>query len=178
MRIFAFSLVFVSFFTYAKDGFDLEAPQLASILKQSLMSKLQTRLAKNGAEDSLGYCHANVSSIAKSAAQSYMNKYDFGRTSHKIRNTNNHPKEWMESYLEKFKKLKTGSSEAKPFVHHLVDGKRVYMEPLFVQPMCLSCHGENLSKMINQKINVLYPNDKARDFKLGDFRGFIWVKEK
>jgi hypothetical protein len=30
---------------------------------------------------------------------------------------------------------------------------------------------------VSNKFNELYPNDKATGFKLGEFRGFIWVKE-
>jgi hypothetical protein len=47
-----------------------------------------------------------------------------------------------------------------------------------VEAKCLLCHGDNVSKDIGDKIQNLYPQDKATGFKLGEFRGFIWIKEK
>ena len=66
----------------------------------------------------------------------------------------------------------------KPQVHTFADGKKAYMEPLYVGPQCLSCHGETLSGELKEKLNELYPNDQATGFKLGQFRGLIWIKQK
>lgn len=35
-----------------------------------------------------------------------------------------------------------------------------------------------LNPKSHDKIQKLYPQDKATGFKLNDFRGFVWVKEK
>jgi len=35
-----------------------------------------------------------------------------------------------------------------------------------------------LSPQVSEKIKSLYPQDQAIGFKQGEFRGFIWVKEK
>jgi hypothetical protein len=105
-------------------------------------------------------------------------KYEFGRTSHKIRNTENAPQPWMEQYLKEFEGKKKGEIKKSFIVHKLTDSKRVYLEPLYVEAKCLLCHGEKVSKNISDKIHELYPNDKASGFELDEFRGFIWIKEK
>ena len=45
--------------------------------------------------------------------------------------------------------------------------------------LCLNCHGEpgkEINESTLEKINSLYPEDKAIDFKVGDLRG-MWSIE-
>jgi hypothetical protein len=160
------------------DQFEAEAKAFASDLKMSLVKNLSDKIAKSGVEEAVPFCHANVKPIAKAAAKDRMDKFEFGRTSHKIRNDGNAPKPWAIQYLKEFEGKKKGDSAKTSIIHQLPDGKRVYMEPLYVEAKCLLCHGENINKSVSDTILKLYPNDKATGFKLGDFRGFIWIKEK
>lgn len=169
-------IFFLGVINAASDNFRKEAEELSSSLKKSLMTEVSKKINQSGAVEAVPYCHANVKAIAKSAASSYLDKYTFGRTSHKIRNKGNTPEEWMIPYLEKFKTTKPG--EMASAIHVLNDGKRVYLEPLYVQPMCLSCHGESVSPEVKERITKLYPGDQATGFKAGEFRGILWVKEK
>jgi hypothetical protein len=159
-----------------EDKFIKEASTLAQNLKLSLMKNVSEKIKKEGTEKAIEFCHENVKSISQSAAKDYVSNYEFGRTSHKLRNKKNQPATWMVEYLKKFKSTKSG--ELGPVVHTLQDGKRVYLEPIYVQPLCLNCHGKELNASVKDKIVKLYPEDEAVDFSLGDFRGFIWVKEK
>lgn len=180
------SILFILFFylnySIAQDvnNFEKEAEQLASDLKSSLLTNLSQEIQKNGVESAIPFCHTNVKSIAKDAAKERIQKYDFGRTSHKIRNEKNTPDAWIQPYIEKFKGTSFNKEKTQEYKIHgkLNDGKKFYIEPLFVGAQCLSCHGENLSKNVKDKIQVFYPNDKATGFKAGEFRGFVWVKEK
>lgn len=169
-----------SFPSLGTEDFEQEAKALAAQLKSSLMKNLAAKIKSDGVEAAVPFCHANVKPIAKEAAKDYLQKYEFGRTSHKIRNENNKPLAWQESYLldfvGTFYDAKKTSTYAKVGV--LPDGKKFYIEPLFVQPLCLSCHGENIAKNVASKIKSVYPNDAATGFKLNEFRGLIWVKEK
>lgn len=155
-----------------------EAKLLASDLRTSLMQNLSEKISKEGVEKAVPYCHANVKAIAKGAARDRIEKYEFGRTSHKIRNASNHPQPWAESYLKEFAGSTKGQIKKDFILHDLGNGKKVYMEPLYVEAKCLLCHGENVAANVGSKIKDLYPNDKATGFKQGEFRGFIWVKEK
>ncbi len=173
-----FLFILASPLAFAADSFEKESATLATALKTTLVQELRTQLAAKGAEEALGFCHANVKALARSAAKDYLDKYEFGRASHLVRNPQNRPAPWMQDYLARFRGLKQGDANARPVVHTLPDGKRVYLDPLFVQPLCLECHGENVRASLRQKIKVLYPADEAVGFKAGQFRGFVWVKEK
>lgn len=162
------------------DFFDVEAKSLVMELKSSLLQNLSSEISKNGTESAIPFCHTNIKSIAKDAAKDHIKKYDFGRTSHKIRNQKNQPEAWILPYLEKFQGSFFDQSKVSEYsiTGQLPNGKRFYAEPLFVNAQCLQCHGENLSKNVQEKIQVFYPQDKATGFKLNEFRGLIWVKEK
>ncbi len=158
--------------------FLVEAQQLSRDLKSSLVKNLTEKISSEGPVSAVSYCHTNVKPIAKTAAGDRMKVYEFGRTSHKVRNEGNIPASFMESYLNEFAG-KTQKEISKEYILHTLENqKKVYLEPLYIQPTCLVCHGESISKDVSQKINELYPKDKAVGFKLGEFRGFVWVKEK
>lgn len=62
------------------------------------------------------------------------------------------------------------------FIQKLEDGYRYY-KPLKVKTICLTCHGETslMDKKLLEKIKKLYPDDKAINYKEGDFRGVIRI---
>ena len=49
------------------------------------------------------------------------------------------------------------------------DNFMAYVEPIYVQGICLTCHGSGVPEIVLDEIKVLYPQDKAVDFKLGEF---------
>ena len=157
-------------------SFEQNAAALSKDLKQNLVKNLTEKMQKNGAASALEFCHINVSALAKTAAGERLANFEFGRTSHRIRNPNNAPKDWMRPYLEDFK-FSTAAIPAKSRVHKFTDGKKAFLEPLYVGPQCLACHAIP-AKDLKNKITKLYPQDQAVGFKLGEFRGMIWVKEK
>ena len=171
-------LALISLAHAEQDNFENEARALVADLKKSLVSNLTEKMTKEGPVAAVPFCHANVKQIAKGAAKDRIAKYEFGRTSHKVRNEENAPKPWAVQYLKEFEGKKKGEVSKTFIIHKLEDGKRVYMEPLYVEAKCLVCHGENVDKKVSDKINELYKNDKATGFKLDEFRGLIWVKEK
>jgi hypothetical protein len=51
-----------------------------------------------------------------------------------------------------------------------------YFKPIFIQPLCLSCHGQagkEITPEVAHIIDSLYPSDLAKGYKTGDLRG-IW----
>ena len=164
-------------FANAQD-FETEARALVADLKSSLMKNLSEKIAKDGPADAIPFCHENVKPIAKGAAKDRITKFEFGRTSHKLRNESNRPQPWAESYLKEFQGTSKGDIKKTFIIHQLDNSKKVYLEPLYVETKCLLCHGENVEKIVKGKLDEIYPQDKATGFKLGEFRGFIWVKEK
>lgn len=162
----------------AKTDFVEEAKNLAKDLKGSLVTELSKAIQKKGVDGAVPFCHANVGSIAKGAGGDRLSKFEIGRTSHKVRNPSNEAEPWMRSYLDKFKGKFKGEMKKDHLVHRFENGKRAYIEPLYVKAKCLLCHGENVSAGVKQKISALYPDDQATGFKMNEFRGFIWIKER
>ncbi len=176
--VFMMMIYVVMMFDAKAQNFEIEAKKLATDLKSSLMKNLSQKIASEGAVKAIPFCHTNVGPIAKSAADERMSKFEFGRTSHKLRNEKNQAMPWANSYLKDFQGKFKGDIKKDFIIHKLENGKRVYLEPLYVQAQCLTCHGENLNKSVKMELNKFYPNDQATDFKLNEFRGFIWIKEK
>jgi len=54
--------------------------------------------------------------------------------------------------------------------------KAIGMPPLEQMP-CLKCHGENIDPKVAAKLDELYPNDKARGYKVGDIRGAFTIRQ-
>jgi hypothetical protein len=157
---------------------DLEMKELAMSLKLSLKSNLMEQLEKKGPVEAITFCKTNIKDIGKKAAGPKMKKFLFGRTSHKLRNIENKPKEWMTSYLSMFEGKTKDSAPKSSVIYYNDDGKGNYLEPLYVEAQCLLCHGENISSEVQNKIKALYPKDQAVGFKEGEFRGFVWISEK
>jgi hypothetical protein len=95
-----------------------------------------------------------------------------GRSSHRLRNPANAPEPWMEPLLAAYVE---GSGSAVPRTVEIDPDTVGYVEPIFVQPMCLTCHGTNLPPGVQEKLVELYPDDRATGFESGDFRGIFWV---
>lgn len=96
-----------------------------------------------------------------------------GRSSHKLRNPDNAPQGWLAPILGAYA---DGSAELAPRAVSIGSDRAGYAEPIRMQFMCLTCHGETLPPGIEERIEALYPDDQATGFKEGDFRGVFWVE--
>jgi len=137
--------------------------------KVKLMGALKEGL-KDGPESAIEVCQLVAPGIAGEVCPAGA---ELGRTSHRLRNEFNAPREWMQPLLENYvaNPGKTGSE-----VVQLEDGGVGYVEPIFVKGMCLACHGSVLSADVGSSIDEHYPRDQARGFEEGDFRGLFWVE--
>ena len=51
-----------------------------------------------------------------------------------------------------------------------------YVEPIYLQPMCVTCHGTAIAPDVEKRIDELYPADQATGFEPGHFRGIFWAE--
>jgi len=58
------------------------------------------------------------------------------------------------------------------------NNKEIYYKPIYIKKVCLKCHGSHLSPAVKKILNKFYPNDKAIQYKEGDFRWFIVIERK
>jgi len=137
--------------------------------KQQLQGALREGLARGPAE-AIAACRTKAPEIAASLSEGGIR---IGRASHRLRNPANAPPEWVEPLLDGYR---DDPSARAPRAVALGERRRGYVEPIFVQPLCLTCHGENLSDSISAKLSELYPEDRAVGYRAGDLRGVFWVE--
>ena len=133
-------------------------------LKQALVSGMQ-----HGIDGAIGACRDEAPRIAATLSHEGV---AMGRTSHKVRNPANAATEWQKPLLDYY--LQNPSDQRGRCVT-LADGRYAYVEPIAVQPMCLTCHGKTIAPGVQQTLSGLYPQDQATGFNAGDFRGLFWV---
>ncbi len=145
-------------------------------LKLNFRRTLKEELDKGGPAKALPACRVKAPKITnKSLGESQVIR--LGRASHRIRNPLNIPPDWVKPYLEKFSQANT-SDIPKHVLVELNPHRYGYIEPIFVEPICLNCHGQDLGKELREAILKDYPLDNATGFKAGEFRGLLWLEMK
>ena len=137
--------------------------------KQELKAALVGALAE-GAENSIQVCRDEAPAIAASVGEAGVT---MGRTSHRLRNPDNAPEPWMEPLLAAYLE---NPEKGEPQAVDLGGGTFGYVEPIYIESFCLSCHGMTIAPEVEARIQELYPQDQARGFRVDDFRGMFWVK--
>ncbi len=149
---------------------DEAAAQAALLpLKQGLKRALETALAE-GPIAAVDACRIEAPRIAAESAQPGVR---IGRTSHRLRNPANAPAVWMQPLLAEFERA--GRAEGKGRLVDLGSEGVGYVEPIHLQPLCVTCHGTQVAPELLAHIRKLYPEDRAVGFEPGDFRGLFWV---
>lgn len=137
--------------------------------KKSLKGALVAGLEK-GPVSAISVCRLEAPELATVASTSDAR---VGRTSRKLRNPDNAPKPWMEPFLDRYE---TDPGSREPAVVAIDDETVGYVEPIYVQPLCVTCHGSTLSPELAAKLEELYPEDQATGYEAGDLRGVFWVE--
>lgn len=148
---------------------DVEKAQAAlRPFKQELTTAL-TGAMEQGPEHALDVCQLRAPEIASELSKEGL---VMGRTGHRLRNPANAPAPWMKPLLAAYQ---DDPQARAPRAVRLDDGGFGYVEPIYVKPLCLTCHGKTLSPSVREKIATLYPDDQAIGFEEGDFRGLFWM---
>jgi hypothetical protein len=134
--------------------------------KQQLKAALQAGMAE-GPAAAIGVCRDEAPAIAAALSTDGVT---MGRTSHRLRNPANRPPAWAAPLLEAHV-----AGEASAATVALDGGVTGYVEPIYVQPVCLACHGDTLAPGVADALSRLYPDDAATGFAAGDFRGLFWA---
>jgi hypothetical protein len=149
------------------------AKRLATELKGALSAALQT-----SPEHAIAVCNEQAPQIASKIATDA--NVQIGRTALKLRNPKNAPSEWQRAVLLDFQnRLKSGEAiGALEYARTVKSGAHTehrYMKAIPTEPLCLTCHGQQLTPSLQQAIRAKYPNDAATGFNVGDLRGAVYV---
>lgn len=139
-------------------------------VKESFLETLTSMMAQ-GTEEAIAACRVMAPALTQAASKDGI---EVGRTSHRLRNPANAPREWVKPFLDEFQKIPRDPEAFRTV--SLPEGKTGFVEPIYVKPLCLHCHGTALAEPVLAKIQSLYPQDQATGFKEGDFRGLFWVE--
>jgi len=137
-------------------------------LKQNLLAELSGAMER-GPVEALDVCRLRAPEIAAGLSRDGIR---VGRTSHRPRNPRNAPEPWMEPLLDAYL---DDPAEREPRTIEIDAATVGYVEPIYVKPLCLTCHGTALDADVEAKLTELYPEDRATGFTTGDFRGMFWV---
>jgi hypothetical protein len=168
-RAFFLVLAFAAANACAQDTELAHGADLLTPFKQDLQKALKSGLAE-GPAAAIQVCRVKAPGIADALS---VDGVRMGRSSHKLRNPDNTAPDWvspiMQTYLD-------DASSREPRAIELDGGRWGYVEPIIVQPLCLTCHGSELAPDVAEGIAELYPEDKATGFEAGDLRGVFWLE--
>jgi len=123
-----------------------------------------------GPLEAMGACQLEAPAIAAALSQDGIR---LGRTSHRLRNPANSGPDWVSPILADYL---ADDSDRTPRTVPLPNGRSGFVEPILVQPLCLTCHGTAIAPDVAARIEKLYPDDEAVGFEVGDLRGVFWVE--
>ncbi|MCW5830286.1 MAG: DUF3365 domain-containing protein [Deltaproteobacteria bacterium] len=150
-----------------------QADKASQALAQRLMARLTAAFGEGGAPAAVDVCSREAGELASTVALEF--GVEIGRTSHKIRNPKNAPRDWVKPHLDAAAGRK--AAQVKPVAIRLEKGAGL-LKPIGVQGFCLTCHGASVDVSVREAIAARYPDDRATGFAEGDFRGFFWVEVK
>ena len=151
-----------------------EALEKTKLFASQLKSTLQAGVKQGGLAQGVNVCKDAAPSIAQAHA---VDGWQVGRTSLKLRNSNNQADEWESKQLAIFEeKIKAGANPKTLMANEVVtsaagDKQFRFMKAIPTGKLCLNCHGSKIAPKLKSAINQHYPEDKAIGFNLGDLRG-------
>jgi hypothetical protein len=177
LRLFTFLLLFCcnpGFTSEAADtDLDEQARQIAQRFIGELKPQLKQAMTEGGPILAIEVCASAAPKIADklSADSGWLVK----RVSLKSRNASRaQPDNWERAVLMQFDERQAAGEEASALHHAGIKGNWYrYMQAQSVEPLCLVCHGMNLSEPVQAELNDFYPDDWATGYHLGEVRGAI-----
>jgi hypothetical protein len=95
------------------------------------------------------------------------------RVTEQVRNPTHAPDEFEQSVFSEWREQMKVGGYPSAIARETDDGLRV-MQPIMLKlRLCLRCHGTktDISKEVQKKLKLHYPDDKATGYKMGDLRG-------
>ena len=148
--------------------------QFASSLKPQLKNAMQT----GGPVLAIEVCSIQAPAIAENLSTE--NGWTVTRVSLKPRNNHSATADkWEAEVLKQFDARQQDGEAANKLVYEeIIDGQYRLMKAQPVEPLCLTCHGQNISTEVTKALGNHYADDQATGYSLGQVRGAISVSRK
>ncbi len=154
------------------------ARTIATGFQKELSSILKKHLLAGGPAEAIAVCADTAQELTRAFGET--RGAIIRRVTMKPRNPADAPDEYEKAILEKFAELQQEgklSSRSEYFEIVEINGEKKarYLKPLTIVPVCLKCHGTNLSPGVTALLKERYPHDKAVGYNSGDLRGAISI---
>ena len=155
--------------------------QAITIVKEfggTLKPQLKKALNEGGVKQAIEVCSVQAPEIAKNL--SLTTNWQVKRVSLKTRNQHSViPDTWEKATLKEFDQRQQQGENAKTIVKaEIVNNEFRFMKAQGVAPLCLICHGSELSSDTKAALKQHYPEDKATGYSLGEIRGAFSLTKK
>lgn len=150
-----------------------EARQLAQRFIGELKPQLKRAMLEGGPTLAIEACASLAPRIADELAAE--SGWLVKRVSLKSRNASRaQPDKWERVVLVDFDERQAAGASASLLVHDEIEGDWYrYMQAQAVEPLCLMCHGTQLTEPVRAMLTEYYPDDWATGYGLGQVRGAI-----
>lgn len=139
----------------------------------TLRNSLLKAIHEKGFPGAITFCNEK----AYAMTNTYADSITVRRTAVRYRNPENRPDSLESSVLKEMaEQMKTAATPGIKLVRNTSTGEIHFFKPIMLQPLCLNCHGAPEKQIQNTtlaRIQELYPDDGAVNFKEGDLRG-VW----
>lgn len=147
--------------------------------QESLISTLQEAIAEKGVSEAIEFCNVEALPILQEVSEKY--NVQVRRASFDYRNPEDAPRDYEAGILDTYVYNMENNLESEPNVQKFENGDILLYTKAIKIPsaLCLNCHGEPGKEVAQEtlnKIDELYPEDKAKGHKIGDLRGMWSVR--
>ncbi|HRO47878.1 DUF3365 domain-containing protein [Agriterribacter sp.] len=158
--------------TAAANDYRAQGDSIIKATFDTLRNALTIAIHNKGLQGAVAYCNENAYPVTAVLASGNIT---IKRVAEKYRNPKNAPDSTDAIQWRVFTAAKANGDSLQPAI---IAGKNIvhYYKPILLQPMCSACHGKtgkDIPLPVAATIDSLYPNDKAKDFTVGDLRG-MW----
>ena len=133
----------------------------------SLKGRLMEVIGSEGPGAAISVCAKEAPQIAEQISQEH--GLEIGRTSFRLRNTDNAPPTWAAQLV---------ADRVSEPTYLTQGGKLAALLPIRIQAPCLVCHGaeDTIPTPVKEALSEHYPKDQATGFQDGDLRGWFSVE--
>ncbi len=147
----------------------------SKFLMSNLKKELKNAIKQGGVINAISVCSKKALKITENIPKK-CDAIKIKRTTFKYRNPKNKPTDYEKEALNYF----ISHKKERFYIQKIKINNKIYYnyyKKLTVVGICLKCHGniKRMNKRLIKKLKELYPNDKAVNYKAGDFRGVIEV---
>ncbi len=161
----------------AGDALATKGEEISSRLIVSLQQELVSAMGKEGAVNAIEVCSKKAFMIADGIAKE-AGAIRVSRISEKYRNPLSRPDDFDRNVIEEFMRRKGESGSYPLFLVKERENSHIYYRPVITGEICLKCHGEKekMAPEVRNRIDSIYPDDRATGYGKGDLMGLIRVE--